>query len=61
MVKNKMSLTFFRDWTMQLQDRMHAELNVLCEKNVALQVDNNIDGENSAFAGFRKERIGARR
>ena len=42
MVKNKMSLTFFKDWTMQLQTRMHIELNVLCEKNVTLQVDNNV-------------------
>ena len=27
---------------MQLQTRMHTELNVLCEKNVTLQVDNNV-------------------
>ena len=42
MIKNKMSLTFFKDWTMQLQRRMHTELNVLCEKNVTLKVDNNV-------------------
>lgn len=42
MVKNKMSLTFFRDWIMKLQKRMHAKLNVLCQKNVYLQVDKSI-------------------
>lgn len=42
MVHNKMSLTNFKDWTTQLKERMHAELNVLCEKNVALQVDNRV-------------------
>lgn len=42
LVQNKMSLTVFKDWTMELQDRMHAELRVLCDRNVALQVDNNI-------------------
>ena len=42
LVKNKMSLSLFKDWTEQLQTRMHTELNVLCEINVVLQVDNNV-------------------
>ena len=42
MLKNKMSLTMFKEWTLGLQERMHTELSVLCDKNISLQVDNQV-------------------
>lgn len=41
-LKNKMSLQLFSDWTKTLQEKMHTELQVLCDSNVQLQVENQI-------------------
>lgn len=40
MMKDNISLQLFKEWTDQLKDRMHAELAVLCDRNVSLEVEN---------------------
>lgn len=42
MINNKLSIQFFRDWTQQLHDKVQAQLKVLYDKNVTLQVENNM-------------------
>ena len=41
-MNHKMSLGLFKDWTNDLKEKMNTELQVLCENNVKLQVENQI-------------------
>ena len=41
-MNHKMSLGLFKEWTNDLKEKMNTELQVLCENNVKLQVENQI-------------------